>query len=559
MKPLTMELAKGQKRELHSLGWKTPKEGDCRRHFYALDPPDQPLVVTPKPAMPEFYDPNRQAKAVFTCDPFPEAVCVEISPCRLLPPPCYQSREEFESQLPAHYVFEPWRAIYWETHREVSLLEPSDYGPLEERLEKWLVVMRKQYEYEAGNWRKEINRLTTATLAKLGLAKEDDRAKLVKEAEAQLGIIESETPIGGVPCKGRLKLTLEDVKRGSEGIRDAWMQEDWANKNGEDLGLMSRERLRFRKWLVTHTGTPANIYDMTTKQRRQGIAPPDLGEKFEQNPQFLEACAQVRYRARIADNAGTVIYLEDCDQREELSAVEHDEVFKLIGVPANVGAAIDKAGAGLATHVDRMEAVVKRLDDSAEAGADKLTAAGDHVETKSKAAAQTLRQVQKELQPILDELETNQARLEAVVEEYKLKENPVQTRRALANHRISKQIIDFILKHLMLGNPVPKAPTAARQLQKKYATKDGLDRKTVDRHYRKALPFLRAAGWPEHLLPTSNADDPSGGSKTGKKPQDDKPAEPTVTNANGVEPDSSESLTAFERIQQQEHGSADQP
>src|SRR5262249_30184565 len=138
MKPLTIELVKGQKRELQSLGWKTPREGDFRRHLYALDyavdPKGKPLVVTLKPAMPEFYDPNRHAKAVFTCDPFPDAVCVEIAPCRLLPPPCYKSREDFDSQLPCHSTFEPWKWIYWQTNREVLILEPSDDGPLQERL-----------------------------------------------------------------------------------------------------------------------------------------------------------------------------------------------------------------------------------------------------------------------------------------------------------------------------------------------------------------------------------------------------------------------------------------
>src|SRR5688572_21234041 len=108
MKPLTIELVKCQKWDLQSLGWKTPKDGGCRLQFYALDSMGKPLLLTPKPAMPKFYDPNRQARARFSCEPFPEAVCVEISPCRLLPPPCYQSRKEFESQLLAHYVFEPW-------------------------------------------------------------------------------------------------------------------------------------------------------------------------------------------------------------------------------------------------------------------------------------------------------------------------------------------------------------------------------------------------------------------------------------------------------------------
>jgi hypothetical protein len=120
MKPLTIELTKGTQRQLQSIGWKTPKGDDCRRHFFAVDQTGKPVVATPKPAMPNFYDPTRRAKAVFSCEPFPEAVCVEISPCRLLAPPCYQSREEFESQLPGHYHFKPWRAIYWETHRHPS-------------------------------------------------------------------------------------------------------------------------------------------------------------------------------------------------------------------------------------------------------------------------------------------------------------------------------------------------------------------------------------------------------------------------------------------------------
>jgi hypothetical protein len=43
----------------------------------------------------------------------------------------------------------------------------------------------------------------------------------------------------------------------------------------------------------------------------------------------LEACAQVRYRARFADNANTVVYLADCELREELTAEERDELAKL--------------------------------------------------------------------------------------------------------------------------------------------------------------------------------------------------------------------------------------
>ncbi len=352
MKPLTIELTKGAPRQLQSIGWKAPSGDDCRRHFYTLDQAGKPLVVTPKPAMPEFYDPNRRAKAIFTCEPFPEAVCVEISPCRLLPPPCYQTREEFESERDRHFFLEPWRWIYLQTHNQIILLEPTDDGPLQERLDKWLAAMRAAYEHERKTVQAEIERLTTKPLSELGCENEEQRTKRVSELQACLvNFVESETPIENAVCKGRLKLTLADVKRGHEGIRDAWMHEDWANKNGEELGVMARERRAFRRWLETHTGTPANIIDATrrvsdpndpSKSRPTaypGISPPIFGERYEDNPQFLEACAQVRYRARFADNANTVVYLTDCELREELITPELDEVAKLKAVTQTIRAA----------------------------------------------------------------------------------------------------------------------------------------------------------------------------------------------------------------------------
>jgi hypothetical protein len=333
LKPLTIELTKGAKRQLQSVGWKTAKENDCRRHFLVLDENDKPFVVMPKVAMADFYDPLRRTRAVFSCEPFPEAVCVEISPCRVHPPPCYESQIEFESQLRAHPMFEPWKWIYWQTHHEVLTLKPEDDGPLKERLDNWLADARQAYEYHANGWRTEIMRLETSTLEQLHFATESERDKRIGEAKARLVEVESESPIEGVPCKGRLKLTLGKVKLGHEGIRDAWMHEQWAAKNGEDLGVMRRERHAFRRWLETHTGTPALVFDSTTRERRQQIAPPSFGERFENNPKFLEACAQVRYRARFADNANTVVYLADCELREEPTAEERDEVARLTKLP----------------------------------------------------------------------------------------------------------------------------------------------------------------------------------------------------------------------------------
>jgi hypothetical protein len=330
MKPLTIELTKGAPRQLQSVGWKTPKGNECRRHFFALDRDCKPLVVTPKPAMPQFYDPCKASPAVFNGEPFPEAVCVEISPCCLLAPPCYQSAEDFENQRPCHRTFEPWKWIYLQTHNQALILETGDDGPLQKRLDKWLAAMRSAYERESHVLRAEIERQKTIPLVELGYENEEQRKKHVSELQAVLeNIVESETPIDNAICKGRLNLTLADVKRGHEGIRDAWLHEDWAKKEGEDLELMFRERLFFLKWLATHTGTPANIFDSTMRERRHGISPPGFGEKYEQDPRFLEACASVRFRARFADNAGSVVYLETCEIREELTAEERNEVAQL--------------------------------------------------------------------------------------------------------------------------------------------------------------------------------------------------------------------------------------
>lgn len=109
-------------------------------------------------------------------------------------------------------------------------------------------------------------------------------------------------PIGGVPCKGRLKLTLDDL---------------------------------------------------TTRERRQGIAPPSFGERHDQDQKLQVACAMVRYRARFADNTGTVVFLSDCESpREELDAAELDEVAKLRGQPVSAIATIQQAATELSRQID---------------------------------------------------------------------------------------------------------------------------------------------------------------------------------------------------------------
>jgi hypothetical protein len=332
MKPLVIELTKNIQSQLKSIGWKTAEVGDCRRHFFAIHEDGAAFVITPKPAIPDSYEPLRKAKAVFSHEPFPEAVCISISPCRLLPPPCYRSREDFKEQLDCY--FEPWKGLYWKTHGQVLVLKPADDSVLQKQLDRWLVEMRAAYERDAALWRGRIEHMKTVSLEDLGFQTEQQRAEGLVKLHAQLKIVESENPIDGVVCKGRLKLSLEDLKRGYEGIRDAWLHREWANETGVNLASMARERRIFRDWLVAHTGTPAIVYDSRTGERRQGIEPPDFAGHFDNIPQFLEACAPVRYRARFADNASTVVYLADCEVRKELTADELDEVGKLIAAIA---------------------------------------------------------------------------------------------------------------------------------------------------------------------------------------------------------------------------------
>ena len=265
---------------------------------------------------------------------------MEISPCRLLPPPCYASRDEGAAQSSYLVGLDRWRATCLRTHDQFLFLVPESDPPLQERLDLFLKVMRAAYERDKNHWEKEIARLTTSRLEDLQLGSEEARQQKLVTARRQLGYVMAETrPTNsdGSPdvSAGWLKWTLEDIKRGALGIRDLWLHEQWAQGSGEDLEAMARERHLFRDWLEARTGTPASIFDATTRQTRQGVNPPHFGERFENNPQFLEACARVNYRARFADNAGTVVYLADFEEREELDAAELEEVAKLRPGPSS--------------------------------------------------------------------------------------------------------------------------------------------------------------------------------------------------------------------------------
>ena len=453
MKPLTIELVKGQRQEFTFLGWK--HDGLA---FYAADPDGKPAVITPVSAYPDDSSSGEPYR-------FPRIVLLEIIP------------KQFEIGWSDYHrkVLKRWR--------EAELAEVDAMAPA------------SLFLFDAMR-----NPPPSRTPVEINQQRQMRRDRVEHDFTGLM-----ETPLMEMLDPIVFPTLLDDFLSGQ-----------WADEMGDDFRRMINEAGRFdTRW---HRARDRSAQSCD----HQGM---------------LRAMRNVRYVMRGGDKKD----------------------YPLTGVDVGFPTDLEAQAYAQMQQCQWGDNLPKQIDDAANRAVATFAAAGDHLATKVQGAAETLRQAQKDLQPTLDELETNQARLEDVVGEYKLKENPRQTRSALGRHGVSKRITDFILDHLKLGKPVPKAPTAARELQSKYATKDGLDRKTVDRHYQKALPILRAAGWPEHLLPTSNAADPSGGSKTGKKPQGDKPAEPTVTSANGVEPDSNESLTAFERIQQQEQGSADQP
>lgn len=329
MKPLTIELIRGEKRQFQSLGWKTPKHNDCRRQFFALNQAGKPVLVTPQVAIPEFYGPYKNSPAVFNGEPYPESVCVEVSPCRLLAPPCFDSAEDYVKQREDYLGFEEWKRVYIKSHNQILALKPEYDGLLQEVMDKWLAEMRSAYEHQVASLRPKIEAAEKASLAELGFNDEKQRENGLNELRHHLNMLESETPIDGVPCKGHLKLTLADVKAGREGIRDSWLQQEWAKTNGEDLKTMFRERRLFHDWLKSRTGTAANILNLTARTQGPGVLPTDFGDRYERNGQFLEACARVRYRARFADNVGTVVFLADCEVREELTNEEIDEAMRL--------------------------------------------------------------------------------------------------------------------------------------------------------------------------------------------------------------------------------------
>ena len=510
---------------------------------------------------------------------FPRAAPTRITETCLLPPPCRATEKEAEYLRAAAAVLrspyghtkssssskDPNWELVWLRHRdEVLLPEPRD----DEALIQQLVVFKaKQREtYEA--CRQELEEWGTKTIGQMIIngggrhyrkLRNCKPAAMPKQIKMHLGRLETiyTRPLrefDGRQHGGRLNWT-PDVARHEALVRDSVLQRRWAVSHKVNLAEMKSDKESFVNWYRAHCPAPAH----RAVAGFQSLIPPAVWAHSAD----MALCAEVRFVAHFAD--GSRVWLAKCPMREPLLTAEEQRPFEALApVTAPASNRLQSSPTARAENVSEAIAAAEILTKAgqraradAEAGALSIAAAGDHVETKSQAAAQTLRRAQKDLQPTLDELETNQAQLEALVEQYKLKENPRQTRRALENHGVPKRIVDFILKHLLAGKAVPKAPSAARELQKKYATKDGLDRKTVHRHYQIAGPLLLAAGWPERLLPVSTAADASSAGKAGPKPHDSNAPSESITLEELEKRDSSETLSAVERLQQQETGSED--
>jgi hypothetical protein len=305
MKTLTLRLVGGIEQRVDCLGWKKPVAGERRRHLFVRDQSGKPVLLEPKPALPQFLDPLMRQTAEFRVEPFPEAVCADIRPCRLLPPPCFESVDEFRRRFSAfeqpsalRLKGRPWQWVYWKTHeeREVFL---SVTDPLPPTVEK----QRAALEHE---------------LVPLWQAME-------KADEAQRLVLQ-----------GRWNALLNDW----EPVRDAYLVERWAARTGADLDAMRLERAVFHAWLQSHVG--AAVLLSGAGRRTPVLMPPDFGDRYEQNPRFLEACASVRYRAKFADNVASVVYLADCEVRSEPNAEEIAEFCALAaiaGIDVNVSPA----------------------------------------------------------------------------------------------------------------------------------------------------------------------------------------------------------------------------
>jgi hypothetical protein len=492
---------------------------------------------------------------------FPLALPTVITERPLLPPPCRSTKTEAENLIakatearspqPASQARRssdlPDGEVIWLQHwHEVLVPRPEDGEEFSKRLEPFIAKKREEYEarkLELEHWRTK----TVGEMIYLGggrfyrdLAMKQRRPMAERIAGQEL-ILQSQflAPLhyfADRAAAGCLNWTPE-VARYEPVIRDPVLHERWAREHGLTLTGMQADKEAFMRWYQAHRPTTPVAAPSSSTDFLEVMCP-----GIRANAAERALCAEVRFVVEFGD--GSRAWLADCPSREPLltpgeqwpkAALVREAIASMTPSPASPG----------------LDAALNKIQEVSEKAAARLTHAGDHVEVKAQAAARTLRRAKEDLDTTLRELETDQARLEQFMDQYKLRENPRTTRRALANHGVAERIADFIMEHLLAGTPIPKAPTAARALQNKYAKKEGLDRKTVDRHYRIATPILRAAGWPAHVLPLAES---KGATDRGSSPERHQhrppPRDPQITVEEIAQHDASETLSPVEQLQQ---------
>ena len=269
MKPLVID-DYGKQLKYHSIGWKSSTDDNrTRSQLFVEDANGAYHVLTLKPALPDWYVPGIPIVSYDTL--FPEEVCVKITPCRLLSPPCWTNKEEFEKEKSYLAVFFPWKSEYIKTHGEGLYLVKEDDRNLKEKL------------------------------------------KLLKKT---LG-------------KEKREIGINEIKNGEFGIRDHYLHDKWSRQTGIDLDCMNRHRSLYAVWLIKNTGTPALVYKANEKQKYKTVQCPSFGDEPQSNPQFLLGCSRVKYAAEFSDKTKSLAFLTDFEIRDELLSEEIEEVKQM--------------------------------------------------------------------------------------------------------------------------------------------------------------------------------------------------------------------------------------
>ena len=211
IKVVTLQEKGKDQKQLEFITWK-----DDRKAFYARSGQGKPTVVTLHPPVPKDWDFKKRP-------PFPECAPVQIMPCQLVHPPCCRSAKDFWVDP------DPWEEIslYVDDSRKLLCLTPEDDAPFLAFIKDHKKMWRNDYEQKKKN-------LIELSLGELRLASEEER-------QQKLEILESRyngplRRMYGTEVAGRLNLTLEMVKDGVTGIRDAYLGQKWVKREGIDLG-----------------------------------------------------------------------------------------------------------------------------------------------------------------------------------------------------------------------------------------------------------------------------------------------------------------------------------